>query len=148
MLRPLRNVIHRAPPSAKYFTGPRKNLSRHQERDELFSHVVEIGAAVRQIIFVAAVRVADKIGIVFEDRQLTLKTFLMHLVLRIIEQVFQNPLTGLVVDHHIHGAGALGRGVLRMTARVEIKARSIFQKDIEKTFGGNELLKQIAHHLF
>ena len=35
-----------------------------------------------------------------------------------------------------------------MTTGIEVKARPIFQKDIQKAFCGNELLKEIAHHFF
>src|SRR2546428_400535 len=42
MLRPLRDVIDRAPPGAKHFTGTSEDLTRDQERNELFGHIVEI----------------------------------------------------------------------------------------------------------
>src|SRR5215510_12063796 len=72
----------------------------------------------------------------------------MHFILSIIEQVFQNTLAGFVVDHDVHGAGALWGSVLRMAPRVEIETRPIFEKDVQKTFCGNELLKEIAHYFF
>ena len=72
----------------------------------------------------------------------------MDLILGVIEQVFQNTLAGFVIDHDIHGAGALRGGVLWMTPRIKIEARPVFEKDVQKTFRGNELLKEIAHHFF
>ena len=104
--------------------------------------------ALGEVILVAAVRIAYEIGVILKDGQLALKTLLMHLILGIIEQVFQNALAGFVVDHDIHGAGALRRGIFRMAPRIEIEARPIFEKDVQKTFRGNELLKEITHHFF
>src|SRR5439155_23685414 len=144
MLRALRDVIDRAPPGAKHLPGPSEDLPCDQERNELFGHVVEISLAIGQVILVAAVRITHKIGVIFKDGELALKPLLMHLILGVIEQAFQNTLAGFVVDHDVHGARALWGGVLRMTPSVEIETRPIFEKDVQKAFRGNELLEEIA----
>src|SRR6266545_2276224 len=68
MLRPLRDVIDRAPPGTKHFTGTSEDLTRDQERNELFGHIVKISSAIRQVIFVTSVGVAYKVGIIFKNR--------------------------------------------------------------------------------
>ena len=98
MLRALRDVIDRASPGAKHLPGPSEDLSRDEERNELFGHVVEVSRAICQVILMASVRITHEIGVIFKNGEFTLKTLLMHLILGIIEQVFQNTLTGFVVD--------------------------------------------------
>src|SRR5258706_13463072 len=68
MLRTLRDVIDRAPPSTEYFAGASDDLSRAQERNKLFGHVVKISGAICQIIFVASIGVAYEVGIIFKNR--------------------------------------------------------------------------------
>src|SRR5215475_8364321 len=148
VLRALRDVIDRAPPGAKYLPGPGEDLPRDQERNKLFGHVVEISRAICQVILVASVRITYEVGVIFKNGQFTLKTLLMHLILGVIEQVFQNTLTGFVINHDIHRASTLRGSVLRMAPRVEIETCPVFEKDVQKTFRGNELLKEIAHDFF
>src|SRR5262245_62705880 len=67
VLRALRDVIDCAPPRAKYFPSPGEDLPRDQERNKLFGHVVEISRAICQVIFVASVRIANEIGVIFKN---------------------------------------------------------------------------------
>ncbi len=61
----------------------------------------------------AAVAIADEVGVVLEDRELSGDPLLADLVFRIGLQIFENPLAGLVVDDELLGRGALGGRVLR-----------------------------------
>src|SRR5262245_35103683 len=63
----LRDVIYCAPPGAKHLPSPGEDLPRDQERDKLFSHVVEISRTICQVIFMASVRIADEIGVIFKN---------------------------------------------------------------------------------
>src|SRR5262245_37332756 len=88
MLRTLRDVIDCTPSGAKHLPGPSEDLPCDEKRDELFGHVVEISRAICQVILVASVRIAHEIGVIFKNGEFTLKTFLMHLILGVIEQIF------------------------------------------------------------
>ncbi len=130
MLGALRDVKHRASAGAKHLAGPGKDLAGHQERDQLLRHIVEIRGAIGEIIFVAAVGIADEVRVVFEDRQIPVKTLLAHFTLGIVEQVFQNPFARLVVDRHVQRTGTFRRGIFRMAAGIEIKPGAVFQENV------------------
>ena len=54
-------------------TGTNQNLAGHQERHELLNQVVELQFAADQVVLVAAVGVACRIHVVFEQVQFTVE---------------------------------------------------------------------------
>src|SRR5919106_2794814 len=96
----------------------------------------------------ATVGVAHEIGVVLEDRQATTQALLTQPLFGIIEQVFENTLTSFVIDHDIRRAGAFWGGVFRMTAGVEVETSPVFQENVEKPLGGDQLFKEVTYCLF
>ena len=148
VLGALRDVKHRAAAGAEDLAGAREDLAGDQERDELLGHVIEVRGPLGEVVLVATVGVADEIGVVLEDRQVAGKALLVHLVLGVPQQVFEDAVAGLVVDDHVLRAGALGRGVLGMAAGIEVEAGAVFQEDVQEALGGDELLEQVTNDLF
>ena len=123
------------------------DLARHQERDQLLGEVVEVDVAVDEVVLVAAVAVADEVGVVLEDRELPGDALLADLLLRVDLQVFEDPLAGLVVDDQLARRRALGRRVLGMAAGVLVEAGAVLEEDVEEVLGGDQLLEQEADRL-
>ncbi len=95
----------------------------------------------------AAVAVADEVGVVLEDRELPGDSLLADLLLRVHLEVFEDPLARLVVDDQLARRCALGRRVLGMAARVLVEAGAVLEEDVEEVLGGDQLLEQEADRL-
>ena len=95
----------------------------------------------------AAVAVADEVGVVLEDRELPRDPLLADLLLGVVLEVFEDALAGLVVDDQLARRRALGRRVLGMAAGVLIEARAVLEEDVEEVLGGDQLLEQEADRL-
>ena len=74
------------------------DLARHEERDQLLGEVVEIDVAIDEVVLVAAVAVAHEVRVVLEDRELPGNALFADLLLGVDLEIFEDPLTGLVVD--------------------------------------------------
>ncbi len=77
---------------------------------------MEVHASLHQVVLVAAVRVPDRVGVVLEDIELAVDAVLPEFLLGGQEQLFHDPLAGLLVTDHVAGIGALGRGVFGVGA--------------------------------
>ena len=95
----------------------------------------------------AAIAVAHEIGVVLEDRELPRDALLADLLLGVVLQILEDPLPCLVVDDELAGRGALGGRVFGMAARVLVEARAVFEEDVEKVLGRDQLLEQEADGL-
>jgi hypothetical protein len=127
--------------------GAGVDLARHQERDQLLGQVVEVDVAVDEVVLVAAVAVPDEVGVVLEDRELPGDALLADLLLRVVLELLEDPLAGLVVDDELAGRGALGRRVLGMAAGVLVEAGAVLEEDVQEVLGGDQLLEEEADRL-
>jgi hypothetical protein len=96
----------------------------------------------------AAVGIAHKIGIVFEDGEIAMESLFAYFHLGIVEKVFQDPFPGFIINGHVLRAGAFRRGILWMTTSIEVEACTVFEENVEETFGGDQFLEEVAHDFF
>src|SRR3989304_7595943 len=75
-----------------------------------------------QVVLVTAVRVARRVGVVLEEQDVPRDAVLPEALLRLVEEVLDDPLPGLVVDAQVHDVVALGGGVLGVAPGVEVQA--------------------------
>ena len=61
----------------------------------LLGEVVEVDVAVDEVVLVAAVAVADEVGVVLEDRELPRDALFADLLFGVVLQVFQDALAAL-----------------------------------------------------
>jgi hypothetical protein len=88
--------------------GPGVDLAGHQERDELLGQVVEVDVPIDQVVLVATVAVADEVGVVLEDRQLSGDAFLADLLLGVDLKILEDALARLVVEDDVSRRRASG----------------------------------------
>src|SRR5262249_10006402 len=65
-------------------------------------------------------------------------------LLGLMQEILDDPLTGLVVDHELGDVLALRRRVLGMESRVEIEPRTVLQEDVGVARARDDLLEKIA----
>jgi hypothetical protein len=93
---------------------------------------------------VAAVGVAGRVRVVLEEQDIARDAVLAQPLLRLVQEILDDALAGLVVDDEIGDVVALGRRVFRVKARVEIEPRAIFEKDVGVAGAGNDLFEEVA----
>ena len=147
MLRPLRNEVLRLARHLEHLPRAREHLPRHEKWDQLLRHLPKIHIPAHQIIFMAAVGIAQRIRIVLENINLSRKPFLTQPLLRRRQAGLQQPLARLVVDHEVRNVVALGRGVFGMAAGVLIEPRAVDEKGVGGPAVGNQAFEDIAQHL-
>jgi hypothetical protein len=82
---------------------------------------------------VAAVGVARRVGVVLEQVDVSGDAFLAQPPVSVDQQALQDPLPGLVVGHQVEHVVALGGGVLRVAAHVEVEPRPVPEEDVAAT---------------
>ena len=78
----------------------------------------------------AAVGVAGRVGVVLEEEDVAGDPVLAQALLRLVQEVLDDPLAGLVVDDQLGDVVALGRRVLGVEAGVQVEARAVLEEDV------------------
>ena len=78
-----------------------ENLPADQEWDEDVQHILEIHLTADQIVLVAAIGVARRVGVVFVEEDVSFDAFLMESDLGGALQIFDDAFPGLVVGDQI-----------------------------------------------
>ena len=94
----------------------------------------------------AAVGVADRVGVVLEEVDLAPYALFPQAGLGAGDQLGQDPLPRLVVNDDVADLVALGRGVLGVAADVQIQTGAVFQEDVGGTAPGDHPPEQVASH--
>ena len=126
---------------------PGEDLARDEERNQLLRQVVEVDITIYEVVLVTAIAVAHEVGVVLEDRELAGDAFFANLLLGIDLEIFEDSLSGLVVDDELAGRCTLRGRVFGMTTRILVETRPILEKDVEEVFGGDQLLEEKADGL-
>src|SRR6266511_2703639 len=84
VLGALRDAVLEAASRLEKLARAGEDLACDQEGDQLLSKVVEVGRAFNEIVFMTAVGVADKIGIVLENGQVAIQPLLSEPLFGII----------------------------------------------------------------
>ena len=106
----------------QHLAGPADQLPGDQERDQHVGQPGELAVPAHQVVLVAAVGVAGRVGVVLEQVDVAGDALFVQAPLGVGEQPLQDPLAGLVVDDQLAHGVALGGGVLRVRADVQVQA--------------------------
>ena len=106
------------------------DLSAYEKRNQHFAVDAEIIVAGNAVIFVTAVTVACRVGVVLEEIDVPVDAFLRQPFFGAGKELLKDAFSGFVVGSEIADRVTLGRGVLGMAADIEIKTSSVAQKDI------------------
>jgi len=121
VLGALAHAVDRAARRLQHLAGADDDLAANQERDEHVGQSGELALPAHQVVLVAAVGVAGAVGVVLEQVDVAGDALLAQPPLGVHGQTLEDPLAGLVVGDQVDRAVALGAGVLRVGADVEVE---------------------------
>ena len=147
VLGALGDRIRRPPRRVQHLAGAGVDLAADEERDQHLGVMAEIVMAARQIVLMAAVTVAGRVGVVLEQIDRAPDRLLGETLLSRLHQALQDPLPRLVMDHQLIQAVALRRGVLRVRPHVEIQPGPVLQKHVGAAPPTHNTTEQVPGHL-
>ena len=147
VLGPLGQAVDRAARGLQHLAGAADQLPGDQERDQDVGQPAELAVPGDQVVLVAAVRVAGRVGVVLEQVDLAGDALVVQPLLGVDEQALEDPLAGPVVGDHVGDRVALGRRVLRVGADVQVEPRAVAQEHVAGPPPGHDPPEQVAGHL-
>ena len=128
----------------EHFARSCKNLTADEEWYQNAGVAFKVVAAFGEVVFVAAVAVACRVGVVLVEDDLAEYAFVQKRLLCGLAQVFQPLLAGFVVRHQLAHRYALGGGIFGVGTHIQIQARSVFQEDVAAAPPVDYLAEEIA----
>ena len=132
----------------QYLARASEYLPGDKERDQLFGDFPKVHVPAHQKILVTAVGVAERIGVVLEDIDLTGEAFFAQAFLGGRQARFEQALTRLVVDHQIFDVVTLRGGIFGMTPGVLVEPSTVHQEGVRRPAIGDEAFEDIAENFF
>ena len=127
--------------------GAGVDLPAHQERHQHRGVVLQVVVTAGQVVLVAAVAVAGRVGVVAEQVDVATDALLGEPLLGGLDQAAQDPLPRLVVGHQLGDRVALRGGVLGVRTDVEVQPRTVGQEDVRGAAPRHDLPEQVAGDL-
>src|SRR2546425_5415908 len=143
VLRALRQAVVEAARGLQHLARAREYLTRDEERDESFRKPLERYVSAHQVILVTTVRVTCRVCIVLEEQDVARDAIFAQALLRLVQEVLDDALARLVVDHQLGDVIALRRRVFGMESRVQVEPGPVFEEDIGVPRARDHLLEQI-----
>ncbi len=112
VLGPLADREHGAACRLQHLAGAGVDLPADEERDEHLGVVAEVVAPAGEVVLVAAVGVARRVGVVLEEVDHAADALFAQPLLGAGEELLEDALARLVVDDQVVDGVALGGGVL------------------------------------
>ena len=131
----------------QHLAGPGVDLPRHEERDQDLGVVTEVVTPGREVVLVAAVAVAGRVGVVLEEVDDAADALLPEALLGRAQELLEDALPRLVVGDEVEDRVALGRGVLRVGADVEVQAGAVGEEDVAAATPRHDPSEEVAGHL-
>ncbi len=100
-----------------------------------------------QVVLVAPVGVAGRVGVVLEEEDLAPDPFLGQPLLGGTDQALQDSLPSLVVSDHVVEVVALRGGVLGMAADVQVEPRAVLEEHVRRAAPADHPPEEVARHL-
>ena len=131
----------------QHLAGTADKLARHQEWQQHVRYPGEFAGPHDQIILVASVGVACRVGVVLEQVDVPADALIVEPLLGVDEQVLQHPLARTIVGDELDQVVAFGGGVFGMAAHVEVQPRTVAQEYVRASAPGDHPTEQIAGDL-
>src|SRR6266511_4082736 len=147
VLGALAHAVDRAARGLQHLAGAADDLPGDQERDQHVGQPGELAVPCHTVVLVAAVGVAGRVGVVLEQVDVAGDALLVQPALGVHQQALEDALARLVVHHQIDQVVALGRGVLRVGADVEVQPGAVAQEHVRAAAPGHHPSEQVAGHL-
>src|SRR3989454_1454444 len=138
-------MIRRPPRSTLFpYTTLFRSLPGDEEGDEPLGQPLEAHVPAHEVVLVAAVRIARRVGVVLEQEDVARDPVRAQALLGLVQEVFDDALARLVVNDELGHVVAFGRRVLGVEPRVEIQARSVLEEHVRVPRARDHLLEQVA----
>src|SRR5947209_10734809 len=147
VLGALADAVDRAPRGLQHLAGTADDLACHEEWDQHVGEPGELAVTADEVVLVAAVGVAGRVSVVLEEVDVARDPFLAEASLRVHEQALEGALPGLVMGDEVDEVVALGRGVLRVAADVEVEPGAVLQEDVAAAAPRHDPAEEVARHL-
>src|SRR3712207_4765537 len=147
VLGALADAVDRPARGLQHLARADHDLPADQERDEHVGQPAELPVPAHQVVLVAAVAVAGRVGVVLEQVDVAGDALLGQPLLGVDQQALEDPLAGLVVHHELGQVVALGGGVLGVAAHVEVQPGAVAQEDVGAAPPRHHAAEQVAGHL-
>ena len=131
----------------QHLSGAADQLPGNQERQQYIGDPGELPGADDQVILVAAVRIAGRVGVVLEQIDVAADALVGQPLLGVDQQVLEHPLAGPVMGDQLHQVVALGGGVLGVAAHIEVQPRAVAQENVRTAAPGHHPAEQVARDL-
>src|SRR5690606_30945829 len=118
-----------------------------EEGDELVHGPLEVPPPAQQVVLVAAEGVALGVDVVLQQVDASANALLGEPGGRLLGQVGEDRLAGPVLDDDLAHVVALGGGVLRVGADVEVEPAAVAEEDVGGAPPLHDLLEQVAGRL-
>ena len=130
VLGALADAVDGAARGLQHLARAAEQLPGDEERNEDVGEPGEFPVPGHQIVLVASVGVAGRVGVVLEQVDVARDPLLVQPAFGVHQQAFEDALAGLVVGDQFGHVVALGSGVLRVRAHVEVEAGTVAQEDV------------------
>ena len=147
VLGPLRDRVDRPPGRLQHLARAGEDLAGDEERDQDLGVVGEVVPPAGQVVLVAPVAVAGRVGVVLEQVDRAPDALFTKALLGRHEELLEDPFPGLVVDDEVVEGVALGRGVLGMRSDVEVETGAVLQEDVGAAAPGDDAPEQVPSDL-
>ena len=147
MFGALTETVGGSPRRLQDLASPADELPSHKERDQRISERAEFALPGDQVVLVAAVGVAGRIGVVLEQVDVAFDALLGQPQLRFGHQAFQHPFPGLVVGDRGDQIVTFRGGVFGMAADVEVEPGAVAQEHIRTATPRHHPPKQVSRDL-
>ena len=127
--------------------GAADQLAAHQERQQCGADAAHLGGPVEQVVLVAPVGVADRVGVVLEQVDLGIDRLLGQRLLGLLPEFVDDPLPRPVVGHELPQPVAFGGRVLGVRAHIEVEAGAVVQEDVRAPPAFHDGAEQVARDL-
>jgi hypothetical protein len=124
-----------------------KDLPGHEERDHDLGQPSELAVTRDEIVLVAAVGVARRVGVVLEEIDVAGDPFLSQPGFGGLQEAFEDALPRLVVNDQVVDRVTFGGRIFRMRSDVEVQPGPVFEEHVRRTPPGNDPAKEIAGDL-
>ncbi len=147
VLGALGDRVRRSPGGLQHLAGAGVDLAGDEERDQHLGVVAEVVVAAGQVVLVAAVGVAGRVGVVLEQVDRAADRLLGEALLGRLDQLLEDALPRLVVHDQLVQRVAFGRGVLGVRAHVEVQPGAVLEEHVRAAPPRHDPPEQVAGDL-
>jgi hypothetical protein len=137
-------AVHGTALRLHYSARAADKLPGDQERDQDAGQPAELAAPGDQVILLAAVRTAWRVGAGLEHRDLASVAFFAQPLASVREQPFQDPLARLVMHDQFRRTAALRRRVLGAAGRLQVQPAAVPEQHADGLAPGRDRAEQAA----